>query len=212
MTPRCAVIVFAKAPVAGTVKTRLAGALGAEGTARLAARMLEATAASAREAALGPVEVCCAPDASHPAFIALTRTPSPVTLTEQGDGDLGRRMHRAFERVLATQAAAIVIGTDAPALDATYLRDAAAALQQHDAVIGPAVDGGYALIGLRRPAAALFEAVEWSTPRVLAQTRERLGRLGLTWAELAPLHDIDEPADLRHLPAGWAPPVPVSLD
>ena len=207
MTARCAVVVFAKAPVAGTVKTRLAGALGAAGAARLAARMLESAAACAGEAALGPVEVCCAPDASHPAFTALTRTPGPVALTEQGGGDLGQRMHRAFERVLAEQAAAILIGTDAPALDANYLRDAAAALQQHDAVVGPAVDGGYVLIGLRRPAAALFKAVDWSTPRVLAQTREQLSRLGWSWAELAPLHDIDEPADLRHLPAGWAPPL-----
>jgi rSAM/selenodomain-associated transferase 1 len=205
MTPRCAVIVFAKAPVAGTVKTRLAGALGAAGAARLAARMLESTTACALEAALGPVEVCCAPDASHPAFTALARSTPPVALTAQGDGDLGRRMQRAFERALASQARAIVIGTDAPALDAAYLRDAATALLAHDAVIGPAVDGGYALIGLRRPAAALFDGVEWSTPRVLAQTRERLGRLGWRWAELAPLHDIDEPADLRHLPAGWVP-------
>ena len=205
MTARCAVVVFAKAPVAGTVKTRLAGALGAAGAARLAARMLESAAACAGEAALGPVEVCCAPDASHPAFTALARSTPPVALTAQGDGDLGRRMQRAFERALASESRAIVIGTDAPALDAAYLRDAAIALQAHDAVIGPAVDGGYALIGLRRPAAALFDGVEWSTPRVLAQTRERLRILGWRWAELAPLHDIDEPADLRHLPAGWAP-------
>ena len=205
MKPACMVIVFAKAPVAGTVKTRLAGALGAAGAACLAARMLDATTACALEAAVGPVEVCCAPDASHPAFMALIRSAAGPTLTEQGDGDLGQRMHRAFERALGTHASAIVIGTDAPALDAEYLREAATALHGHDAVIGPAIDGGYALIGLRRPQAALFDGIDWSTPRVLAQTRERLGRLGLTWAELAPLHDIDEPADLPHLPAGWAP-------
>ena len=205
MTPACAVIVFAKAPVAGTVKTRLAGALGAAGAARLAARMLESTTACALEAAVGPVEVCCAPDRSHPAFTALAAG-GTVGLSEQGDGDLGHRMHRALERALASQPGAIVIGTDAPALDADYLREAASALTRHDAVIGPAVDGGYVLIGLRRTApAALFDGIDWSTSRVLAQTRERLDRLGLGWAELAPLHDIDEPADLRHLPAGWAP-------
>ncbi|MEO6744702.1 MAG: TIGR04282 family arsenosugar biosynthesis glycosyltransferase [Caldimonas sp.] len=205
MTTSCAVIVFAKAPVAGTVKTRLAGALGAAGAARLAARMLEATTACALEAAVGPVEVCCAPDRSHPAFTALASA-STVVLTEQGEGDLGQRMHRALERALASVPFAIVIGTDAPQLDAGYLREAAAALGHHDAVIGPAVDGGYALIGLRRSAPpTLFDGIDWSTSRVLAQTRERLGRLGLRWAEFAPLHDIDEPADLRHLPAGWAP-------
>ena len=101
---------------------------------------------------------------------------------------------------------AIIGGTGLYALDADYLREAASALGRHDAVIGPAVDGGYVLIGLRRRApAALFDGIDWSTSRVLAQTRERLGRLGLRWAELAPLHDIDEPADLRHLPARWAP-------
>ena len=94
------------------------------------------------------------------------------------------------------------LGTRAESL---FMQQAAMALLGHDAVIGPAIDGGYALIGLRCPQAALFDGIDWSTPRVLAQTRERLGRLGLTWAELAPLHDIDEPADLRHLPAGWAP-------
>ncbi len=205
MTTSCAVIVFAKAPVAGTVKTRLAGALGAAGAARLAARMLEATTACALEAAVGPVEVCCAPDRSHPAFVALS-SDGALALTEQGDGDLGQRMHRALERALASAPCAIVIGTDAPELDAGYLRGAAAALGRHDVVIGPAVDGGYALIGLQRTApAALFDGIDWSTARVLAQTRERLDRLGFSWAELAPLHDIDEPADLRHLPAGWAP-------
>jgi len=205
MTPSCAVIVFAKAPVAGTVKTRLAGALGAVGAARLAARMLESTTACALEAAVGPVEVCCAPDRSHPAFTALA-VDGTVALTEQGDGDLGQRMRRALERTLASQPCAIVIGTDAPRLDAPYLRKSVAALSLQDAVIGPAVDGGYVLIGLRRAApAALFDGIDWSTSRVLAQTRERLDRLGFSWAELAPLHDIDEPADLRHLPAGWVP-------
>ena len=204
MKPACAVIVFAKAPVAGAVKTRLVGALGAAGAARLAARMLESTAACALEAEVGPVEVCCAPDRSHAAFAALASRRA-LTLTEQGEGDLGQRMHRALERALASQPAAIAIGTDAPELDAIYLREAAAALGRHDAVIGPAVDGGYALIGLRRAAPALFEGIDWSTSRVLAQTRERLERLGFSWAELAPLHDIDEPADLCHVPAGWAP-------
>jgi len=165
MTPSCAVIVFAKAPVAGTVKTRLAGALGAVGAARLAARMLESTTACALEAAVGPVEVCCAPDRSHPAFTALA-VDGTVALTEQGDGDLGQRMRRALERTLASQPCAIVIGTDAPRLDAPYLRKSVAALSLQDAVIGPAVDGGYVLIGLRRAApAALFFLMLFVIPR-----------------------------------------------
>ena len=204
MTGGCAVIVFAKAPVPGTVKTRLAGHLGADGAARLAERMLIETVSQAHAAALGAVELCCAPDASHAVFERLAGE-LPLVLSEQGEGDLGARMHRAFVRVLGRHERAIVIGTDAPGLDAAYLHEAAQRLCGHDAVLGPALDGGYTLIGLRRPNAALFEGIAWSTGEVLAQTRAALQRLGLAHAELAPLADIDEPADLRHLPAAWRP-------
>ena len=200
----CTVIVFAKAPVAGYAKTRLVPALGADGAAMLARRLLETALAAALVAAIGPVELCCAPDERHPAFAGVPRIDAS-RLTGQGDGDLGTRMARALDRSLRHDAGAIVIGTDAPALDAAYLREAAAALVSHDAVFGPALDGGYALVGLRRPAPALFEGIAWSTPQVMGQTRERLARLGLRHAELATLADIDEPADLRHLPAAWRP-------
>jgi len=200
----CTVIVFAKAPVAGYAKTRLVPALGADGAAMLARRLLENALAAALDAAVGPVELCCAPDARHPAFAGVPRIEAS-RLTGQGDGDLGVRMARALDRSLRHDALAIVIGTDAPALDPAYLREAAAALVSHDAVFGPAFDGGYALVGLRQPAPALFEGIAWSTPQVMAQTRERLARLALRHAELATLADIDEPADLRHLPAAWRP-------
>ena len=94
--------------------------------------------------------------------------------------------------------------TDAPALDAAVLRAAHAALTGHDAVLVPAHYGGYVLIGLRRPQPRLFDGLPWSTPQVLAITRERLREAGLRWAELPALHDIDEPADLVHLAGrGW---------
>jgi uncharacterized protein len=200
----CAVVVFAKAPLPGYAKTRLIPALGAEGAARLARGLLEAALDAALDAGIGPVELCCAPDARHPAFADLARR-TEATLTDQGEGDLGERMARALARSLREHAAAIVIGTDAPGLDAAYLRGAADALAQRDAVFGPALDGGYTLVGLRRPAPALFEGIDWSTAHVMAQTRARLARLGLRHAELAPLADIDEPADLHHLPAAWQP-------
>lgn len=200
----CAVIVFAKAPVAGYAKTRLVPALGADGAARLARRLLESALAAALDAGIGPVELCCSPDQRHPAFAGVPRIEAS-TLTAQGEGDLGTRMSRALGRALREHAGAIVIGTDAPALDAAYLRAAAALLDSHGAVLGPALDGGYTLVGLSRPAPALFEGIGWSTPQVMAQTRERLARLGLRHAELPPLADIDEPADLRHLPAAWRP-------
>jgi len=97
----------------------------------------------------------------------------------------------------------VLMGTDAPALDAQALRQAAAALHQHDAVFAPTADGGYALVGLRYPMAMLFDGMTWSTPRVMDDTRARLRAHGLRHAELPPVHDIDEAADLAHLPAGW---------
>ena len=200
---RCAVIVFAKAPVAGYAKTRLAPALGAAGAARLAERLLNDAVAQAVASAVGPVELCCAPDASHPAFAALAAR-FAIALTEQGDGDLGVRMGRAFDRAFGIGRTALLIGTDAPGLDAAYLRDAARCLRSHDAVFGPALDGGYTLVGLTRRVPELFEDIAWSTAQVMQQTRATLRRLGLAHAELAPLADIDEPGDLRHLPAGRA--------
>ena len=194
----CRVIVMAKAPVAGYAKTRLIPALGAEGAARLAQRLLRHAIAQALAADIGPVELCCAPDAQHAVFSDLAAE-ARVTLSEHGEGDLGTRMARALQRALLTHECAVLIGTDAPALDATYLRAAHDRLADHDAVLGPALDGGYTLIGLRRFEPSLFEAVPWSTPQVLAITRERLKAAGLRHAELAPLHDIDEPADLVHL-------------
>jgi rSAM/selenodomain-associated transferase 1 len=196
------VVVFAKAPVPGLAKTRLAPALGPAGAAALAGRMLRHAVAQALAARIGPVEVCAAPEASHPAFVRLAAR-GRVALTAQGDGDLGQRMHRAFARVLAMRTHALLIGTDAPALGAAVLREAAAALSAHDAVFVPTFDGGYALVGLRRADARCFAGVPWSTPAVMARTREALRAAGLRWAELAPLADIDEPADLDHLPPAW---------
>lgn len=202
-----AVIVFAKAPVAGLAKTRLAPALGAEGAAALAARMLRHALAQAAQADIGPVELCGAPDAAHPALVAAAAAVG-ATLTAQGSGDLGLRMHRAFARALMRHGRALVIGTDAPSLVAAMLREAAARLLDHDAVFVPALDGGYALVGQRRADARWFSDMAWSTSSVMEQTRQRLRAAGVRWAELAPVADIDEPPDLLHLPAAWREDLP----
>ena len=218
MSGTCAVIVFAKAPLAGYAKTRLIPALGAAAAARLAEHMLVHAVRQAVAAGIGPIEVCAAPDATHPAFDGLAATHA-LALTAQGAGDLGSRMRRAFERRLGAAAvpaveAALLIGTDAPALDAVMLRRAREALAAHDAVFVPALDGGYALVGLCRPApdvlaallVTLFDGMAWSTSTVMARTRERLAALGLRVAELDPVADIDEPADLVHVPPAWLAP------
>ncbi|MBL0718834.1 TIGR04282 family arsenosugar biosynthesis glycosyltransferase [Piscinibacter sp. Jin2] len=205
MPPRFHLTVLAKAPVPGLAKTRLIPALGPEGAAALAERLLDHALDQALAAGFDTVELCVTPDADHPAVQRQAARPG-LRLSLQGEGDLGARMARALDRALAGGAAgAVLIGTDAPALDAARLRAAAQALAQADAVTVPAHDGGYALIGLRRPAPALFEGMAWSTAGVLAATRARAAAAGLRLAELAPLHDIDEPADLVHLPAGWLP-------
>lgn len=197
-----AVIVFAKAPVPGLAKTRLAPALGSAGAAALAERMLRHALAQARAAGIGPVELCAAPDATHPALRAAAAEHG-AALTEQGPGDLGARMHRAFERTLAGPGGALLIGTDAPSLDARRLREAAQALHDHAVVFVPALDGGYALVGQRRADPRWFADMTWSHAGVMAATRDRLRAAGVRWAELPPVADVDEPADLAHLPPGW---------
>lgn len=197
-----AIIVFAKAPVPGLAKTRLAPALGEAGAAALAGRMLRHALAQATAADVGPVELCAAPDATHPALQAAAAEQG-ARLTEQGTGDLGLRMHRAFARSLMRHGRVLLIGTDAPALDAATLRQAALALQDHDAVFVPALDGGYALVGQRSADPRWFSDMRWSHDRVMDETRERLRAAGVRWAELPPVADIDEPVDLAIVPPGW---------
>ncbi len=195
------VIVFAKAPRPGAVKTRLIPALGAAGAARLHERLVERTLATAAAAGVGPLELCGDP-ASAP-FLAARAAAHGAALTAQGPGDLGARMHRAFERALTSAPAALAIGCDCPALTPQHLREASAALAAgHDAVLAPAEDGGYVLIGLARVHASLFERIRWGGPEVNADTRARLGALGWRWRELDTLWDLDRPEDLERLRNG----------
>jgi len=197
--PDARLLIFAKAPVPGRVKTRLAGQLGARGAAELYKRLLRRTLAIARAARLCPVELWCAPDARH-GFFADCRRDYGVRLRRQRGGDLGRRMNHALNRALAGKAYAVLIGGDCASLGAAELREALDHLATgREVVLGPAADGGYLLVGLRRPCPALFRGIAWSTPTVLAATRRRLDRAGLAWVELSAGWDVDTPADLRRL-------------
>ena len=192
-------VVFAKAPLPGRVKTRLTPLLGEHGAARLQARMIEGTLRVAREAGFARVELHCAPDARHPLFKKLARSDS-LTLRAQTRGDLGARMLAACTRALRASRAVIVIGTDCPVLRAADLQRAVRALRGgSDAVLAPAEDGGYALIGLRRTSARLFSGIEWGSETVLAETRRRLRELGWRWRELRTVWDVDRPEDYRRL-------------
>ncbi len=190
--------VFAKAPVAGAVKTRLAGFLGATGAAGLQAGLVRHALGTAARSRVGPVSLWCSPDASHP-FFARCRDEFAVQLEEQRGEELGSRMRNAFEPAWAAGRKLLLMGSDCPALTAGHLRHAAEALRANDAVLVPAEDGGYVLVGLARPLAALFDAMPWGSAAVMARTRERLAQARARWIELPTLWDVDRPDDYARL-------------
>jgi rSAM/selenodomain-associated transferase 1 len=197
--PDAALIVFARAPVPGRVKTRLAPLLGAEGAARLHERMVERALRTALAAGCGEVGLYCAPGTDNTFFRSM-QSRFGLHLHPQGRGDVGERMYRAFVRALRRHPYAVLIGSDCPALRPADLRAALRALRAGaDAVLSPAEDGGYPLIGLRRVSRRLFDGVSWGSARVLEQTRRRLARLGWRWTELRTLWDVDRPEDVARL-------------
>jgi rSAM/selenodomain-associated transferase 1 len=185
------IVIFAKEPVPGRVKTRLIPALGAEGAAALAAEMLERTLEEALATGLD-VELCGEPDSAR-----WHEQRPGLSLTAQEEGDLGDRLARAAARVLAEEWI-LLIGADCPELDRARLRAAAQALDHHDSVLHPAHDGGYALLGLKRFDPSLFDAIDWSTSVVAAQTQARIEALGWSLHMGETLRDVDEPQDLAH--------------
>ena len=193
------IAIFARAPVPGRAKRRLIPALGEEGAADLQRRMTERAVAAAVEAGAGRVSLWCTPDTRHPAFRAL-RARHPVRLRVQQGRGLGERMGAAMRDMLDRRPLALLAGSDCPALGATVFREAAEWLDGGaDAVLAPALDGGYVLIGIRRFEASLFAGMAWGTDQVLAETRRRFAALGWEWRETESLPDIDRPSDLVHL-------------
>ncbi len=205
------VVVFAKAPQPGRAKTRLIPALGAQGAADLALRMLLHTLEQALASGLGAVELCMSPGPGASAWEGVALPPN-LQLSDQGEGDLGQRMARAVHRVTTTLAQPVLLmGTDCPALSAAHIAHAAQELQQHDAVLVPVADGGYVLIGLHAPCAEVFSNMAWSTATVASETIRRL-ELQSRSVWIGPsLHDIDEPADLAHLPQSLVAPTHTTL-
>ncbi|NMM38315.1 MAG: glycosyltransferase [Glaciimonas sp.] len=196
------IVIFAKAPLPGFAKTRLIPALGAQGAADLARRLLLHTLHKAIAANVGPVELCVTPSAADPVWQRIP-VPDAVQWSDQGEGDLGEKMARAAQRVLASGESILLIGTDCPQLNPDHLQQAAAALQRADAALFPTFDGGYALLGLKRFHPCLFAGIAWSTDSVAFETLCRLGQLGWAVQSHPTLHDIDEPADLQWLPKTW---------
>jgi rSAM/selenodomain-associated transferase 1 len=186
------VAILAKAPRPGLAKTRLIATIGAHAAAILQERLTDRTVDTACASALGPVTLW-ATDPAHRSFADLAAR-HPLTLRRQPEGDLGARMLATMQ-----DGPTLVIGTDCPALTADHLQTAAQALTGSDVVLIPAEDGGYVLIGTNAPQPKLFSSVDWGTPQVLVQTRQRVRDAGLICRELDALWDVDAPADLDRL-------------
>lgn len=186
------VVVFARAPRPGGVKRRLAAGIGD----MAAWRFYRANATDLLRRLAGDKRWRC--------WLALTPDPAArrggfrhgrgrhVRALPQGPGDLGRRMARVLRRL--PPGPVVIVGSDVPAITAAHIARAFAALERSDAVFGPAADGGYWLVGLRRPRPGLFRGVRWSSETALADTLASLGR-GPRVELLETLADIDEPAD-----------------
>ena len=197
------IVIIAKAPRPGYAKTRLIPALGAQGAAALAQRMLRHAVSIALDAGVGPVELCAAPNRHDPAWAALA-LPTELAWSDQGEGDLGERMARAALRTVRQGESVLLIGTDCPQMDSSHLQRAAASLQSADACLTPTLDGGYALLGLNQFHDSLFSHMPWSTAAVAAQTVCRAAAIPWSLHLLNTLRDVDEPGDLQALPAGWS--------
>ncbi|WP_201604782.1 TIGR04282 family arsenosugar biosynthesis glycosyltransferase [Psychrobacter immobilis] len=195
------IILFAKFPAQGMAKTRLQPALGIEGAAKMAHKLLLHSIEQAVATGF-TVELCVSPAPTDPCWQALN-LPDSLQWSAQADGDLGLRMLTASQQALARFEHVILIGTDCPSLTTIRIRQAAQQLETQDSVMIPAFDGGYVLFGFKQVAARLFSTIEWSTASVAKVTQQRLVELSWSVALLAPLPDIDEPEDLCYLPNGW---------
>lgn len=194
------VIQFAKWPEEGRVKTRLIPALGARGAmeahVRLSLAVLDNLVASDYPVqfwwdAVRPEP----PEAAAPILARLTEL-GIVQSRQQGE-TLGDRMVHALGTALVDHDKAIIVGSDCPAVDPGYVRQAFAALDATDMVMGPSDDGGYVLIGARRVRHGMLDGIAWGTERVLFQTCERFDAQGINYGLLPPRWDVDEPEDWR---------------
>ncbi|HEX5639056.1 MAG TPA: TIGR04282 family arsenosugar biosynthesis glycosyltransferase [Burkholderiaceae bacterium] len=193
--PTVDIAVFARAPIPGQAKTRLIPRLGADGAAHLQRQLTAAALARAR-ALPGARVTLWTTAASDDADARAAARGVGATVRTQLGADLGARMAHAFSHTLDARRPMLLIGTDCPAQTVGDLRAAAAALLRADAVVQPAEDGGYVLIGMNEPRPVLFTDIAWGSNLVLAATRTRAEEHGIRLAELPPCWDLDRSEDL----------------
>jgi len=197
--PHAAIIVFAKAPVAGEVKTRLVPPLKPEQAALLHQKLVTRTLKMVTKTSIAPVFLYCSPDDEH-AFFQQCKNDHVLQTARQEGSDLGERMLHALKSTLEEYRYVILIGTDCPSMTQKYLEDAIQRLRAgSDLVIGPAQDGGYVLIGMKQAHGELFSDLLWGGDTVFSLTMEKAMLSGLEVSILDSLQDIDRPEDLKHI-------------
>lgn len=190
--------IFTKVPIAGLAKTRLAPALTLERAAALYRSFLLDTVDLVIRVSDCRAMIAYTPREASQVLRDIVK--KPIELMPQSSGDLGSRMSNVFKHLFAWgYESAVIIGADSPTLPLSHLRVAFAALERKPVVLGPNLDGGYYLIGLRAPQPELFKGIAWSTNQVLSQTIERVNQLGLQVQCLEPWYDVDTVDDLNFL-------------
>jgi rSAM/selenodomain-associated transferase 1 len=195
--PEGKIIIFAKEPVLGKVKTRLARGIGETAALQFHENMLRHTIAMVCEYRLAIVELHVSGNPNHPVFQSLSHE-FDVSVHEQHGEDLGEKMFFALEQSLGNSNYSVLIGTDCPVMGVDYLSNALTALLRgQDAVIGPAEDGGYVLIGTRNIKKVWFSDVSWGSRKVLQQSLSKMQASGAKIEKLQTLWDVDKIEDLQ---------------
>lgn len=180
-----------KAPIPGCIKTRLAATIGSQAACRAYQKICEYLLAELSGSY--PTEIHHAPSDAQTQATMEAWLGKAYAYFPQSDGDLGRRMDQAVQGALSRGAQAVVLlGGDCPYITKATLKTIAAALKDHDGVVGPAADGGYYLLALKAPQPFLFDAIPWSTPHVLSLTLERAQERGLLLKQLEVREDVDD--------------------
>lgn len=195
MKKPCLLIVFAKAPIPGKVKTRLIPAFGEAGACKIHEQLVRRVVSQACATPTFEVELHTALTSRHPFFWELRRSYS-LALKSQVEGDLGKKMQMAIRQGLKTYERVIIVGTDWAAFDVDTVSAAAHALNNNDYVFVPAEDGGYVLVGASKDDSTPFRGIEWGTDKVMAKTESSLRRQSLSYELLPASWDVDHPNDV----------------
>lgn len=188
------ILVFARQPVAGKVKTRMIPELGSAAALALHKELIEMVCHTVTNSGLCPMQLWVSAEPENAFFQSLC---APADIFLQQGADLGARMAHAADTALQGVESVLIVGADCPSVDAAYLDQALTALDAgEDIVFGPAEDGGYVLLGLRRLSDAIFQNIDWGSAVVMQQTRQALTAAGERWHELPLRWDVDRPEDL----------------